>query len=311
MQGIWLVVAEESVLGGLAEAAHRLDGQVSAVVVGEPDLADKVARVVERVDWFPTTPEVPAEAWAPAVADLIEKAGASIVLSGNASASRVVIGAVAARLGSPLLDPVQEVRPGTSGVEVTRLVFGGIAVETDACTGPVCVVVEGSPKQSEKRHHPVAVTEIKAEPLAMRCSVEQHPAPIGRDLATAPRVIGVGRGLRDPDYLTEVEQLAAALGAELACSRPVAEDLGWLPHDRYLGVSGRRIAPKLYLMLGISGEVQHMIGVRDAELIVAVNSDSRAPVMSDCDLAVVGDLRAFVPALIELLTPVEREAVHA
>jgi len=76
--------------------------------------------------------------------------------------------------------------------------------------------------------------------------------------------------LRDAGYLDEVAQLAAALGAEIACSRPVAEDLGWLPHDRYLGVSGRRIAPKLYLMLGISGELQHMIGVRDAELIVAV-----------------------------------------
>lgn len=307
MTDVWLVVAEEAVLPGLADAGRALGGTVRAAVVGSRDLAARAAADADAVCWFPTSPERPAEAWAAVVADRLVAAGAAVILTGNAPASRIVLGHVAARLRAPLVGPVQDVAAATGAVELTRLLYGGIALERAQVRGSVCVVMEGSSRPSAVRAEPAAVTEQEpAEPLALSCVREQRGGQAGRDLGTAARVIGVGRGLRDPAYLEEVQRLAEAMDAEVACSRPVAEDLGWLPQDRYLGVSGRRISPRLYLMLGISGEVQHMIGVRDAEFIVAVNSDERAPVMTAADIAVVGDLRQLVPALIRRLEPAGR-----
>lgn len=307
MHRAWLIAAEDAPFPGLVAAARKLGESVGAVVVGRRELADRVARAVDRVDWFPITPGVPTEAWAPAVAAHLASLGAVVVLAGSGPTSRAILGAVAVRLRAPVLASVQEVTATTAGVELSRLVFGGIAVERDAVTGPVCLALEGgSANGADMARDPVEVRLVEGTALPVTCATDQVPVPIGRDLASAARVIGVGRGLRDPGFLEEVERLAGALRAEIACSRPVAEDLGWLPRDRYLGVSGRRIAPELYLMLGISGELQHMIGVRDADLIVAVNIDPRAPVVADSDIAVIADLRAFVPALIRQLALVER-----
>lgn len=301
----WLVVAEESVLPGLAEAARTLGGRVRAAVSGGRELADMVAGQVDEVHWFPTSQERPAESWALAVAAHLAEAGAQVVLTGNGATSRILLGHVAARLRAPLVGPVQELGVTADGLELTRLLYGGIALERDLAAGAVCVVLEGSARAATPSGPAADVVEVAAVPLAVTCVSEQRRGQTGRDLGTAARVVGVGRGLRDPAYLEETGRLAEALGAEIACSRPVAEDLGWLPQDRYLGVSGRRIAPRLYLMLGIAGEVQHMIGVREAEFIVAVNTDERAPVMSASDIAVVGDLRKVVPALIRQLDPSE------
>lgn len=305
----WIIVAEESVLPGLAAAARRLDQDVRAVVVGGRGLADRVAAEADHVDWFETTAERPVEAWTSAVAEHLRAAGARVVLTGNAPASRVLIGYAAARLAAPLFDPVQGAHLTADGIEVTRLLYGGIALERDLAGGPVCLVVEGSPAAAVAERAAGSVNRVAcAQPVGLTCVAEDRSSATGRDLGTAARVIGVGRGIREPQYLDVVAELAEAMGAEIACSRPVAEDLGWLPQDRYLGVSGRRVAPRLYLMLGISGEVQHMIGVRDAELIVAVNNDERAPVMTGADIAVCADLRTLVPALIAELQPAERSA---
>lgn len=98
-----------------------------------------------------------------------------------------------------------------------------------------------------------------------------------------------------------IEELATATKAEVACSRPLAEGLDWLGKDRYIGVSGQHIAPELYFAIGISGQLQHMVGVRGAGTIVAINSDPNAPVFKDADYGLVGDLYTIVPALIDAL----------
>jgi electron transfer flavoprotein alpha subunit len=149
---------------------------------------------------------------------------------------------------------------------------------------------------------PTPTQAVEGLPLPVTCVEPKDVVTEGHDLASAARVIGVGRGLRSEEDLALVDDLARVLGAEVACSRPVAEDLGWLPKDRYLGVSGRRIAPRLYLALGISGQLQHMIGVREAGTIVAINTDPMAPMIEDSDFSIIGDLKAVVPALIRELT---------
>ena len=117
----------------------------------------------------------------------------------------------------------------------------------------------------------------------------------------AGRGVGVGRGCADQADLRLAQELATALGAELACSRPLAEGLGWLPAERYVGVSGATIRPELYLAVGISGQVQHMVGVNHSKVIIAINRDKNAPVFGQADLGVVGDLYEVLPALTNAL----------
>lgn len=311
----WFVIAEDTPTGQLLAAAHGLGGDRAGVVVGPEELAAKAARSFDRLEWIPSAPSVPDEGWASAVADHLAHAGAELVLAADTPMSRILLGAVAARLRAPVFAPVRKVRRTAPGIEVVRPVYGGIALERDTVSGPACLVLEGdpgvSPESTQTHRRPEELRRVQAQPLPVRCTGAQTMLPVHRDLATAPRVIGVGRGLRDRDYLEEVERLADALGAEIACTRPVAEDLGWLPRDRYLGVSGRRIAPKLYLMLGVSGELQHMIGVQGAELIVAVNTDPRAPAVTESDIAIIGDLRMIVPSMLRQLGSAERRPEHA
>jgi electron transfer flavoprotein alpha subunit len=112
--------------------------------------------------------------------------------------------------------------------------------------------------------------------------------------------VAVGRGIKDQEKVALAQQLAAAMGAELGASRPIC-DAGWLPMDRQIGSSGQTVAPKLYLALGISGAIQHLVGMKGAHTIVAINKDPEAPIFEVADYGVVGDLFEIVPAVIKEL----------
>jgi hypothetical protein len=127
--------------------------------------------------------------------------------------------------------------------------------------------------------------------------LQEGGSAVGVELGSAKTIVGIGRGLKARADLELVEDLAAATGAEVACSRPLAEGVDWVAKERYLGISGQHVAPDLYFAIGISGQIQHMVGVREAKVIVAINSDPAAPVFGECDFGIVGDLYEVVPAL--------------
>jgi electron transfer flavoprotein alpha subunit len=118
------------------------------------------------------------------------------------------------------------------------------------------------------------------------------------DLTAAEIIVSVGRGIKEKENIPIVEELANALGAELAASRPICDN-GWLPMERQVGSSGQTVAPKMYLAVGISGAIQHLVGMKGAKTIVAINKDSNAPIFEVADIGVVGDLFEVVPALTE------------
>ena len=120
------------------------------------------------------------------------------------------------------------------------------------------------------------------------------------DLASAPLIVSVGRGIKEAENLSIVQELAATLGAELAASRPICDN-GWLPMERQVGSSGQTVSPKLYLAVGISGAIQHLVGMKGSQCIVAINKDAEAPIFEVADYGIVGDLFEVVPALTEAL----------
>jgi electron transfer flavoprotein alpha subunit len=129
-------------------------------------------------------------------------------------------------------------------------------------------------------------------------------AQAGVDLSSAAIIVSVGRGIKDKDNLPVVEKLAQALGAELAASRPICDN-GWLPMERQVGSSGQTVAPKLYVAVGISGAIQHLVGMKGSRTIVAINKDADAPIFEVADYGIVGDLFEVVPALTEEIRKVK------
>ena len=120
------------------------------------------------------------------------------------------------------------------------------------------------------------------------------------DLGSAQLIVAVGRGIKEADNLPLVQDLASALGAEIAASRPICDN-GWLPIERQVGSSGQTVTPKLYLAVGISGAIQHLVGMKGSQCIVAINKDAEAPIFEVADYGIVGDLFEVVPALTEAI----------
>jgi len=297
----WIVVGNQPTIGNLITVARGLGGQVAAVVAGPRSVAETVAASgVDKVVWCGAPDDAPVEASAPAVADAVAADPPRVVLSGRNPAERVLLGAVAARLRTAVLTGARSVSLDGERVIVVNAVFGDIADENVAVSGPVALLLDGGPVPPAGGGS-VPIEEVAVTPLGMKVVETRMSSFDEVDLSAAQRVIGVGRGLKAREDLAMIEELAHALRAEIACSRPVAEGLNWMGKDRYIGSSGARIAPQLYVAIGISGQLQHMVGVAGADTIVAINSDPNSAVFNQADYGLVGDLYQLVPAITAAL----------
>ncbi|MGO8885532.1 MAG: electron transfer flavoprotein subunit alpha/FixB family protein [Streptosporangiaceae bacterium] len=293
----WIIVGDQPAIGNLVTVARSLGGRVAAVVAGPRSVAEKVAASgVDKVVWCGAPDGAAPEAYAAAAADAIAAEPPGVVLSGRQPGERVLLGAAAARLNAAVLTGARSVTADGDQVVVVNSVYGGISEETVAVSGPVALELDGG-QVPPAAAAAVPVEELSAVPLGVTVVETRTSAFEQVDLGAAHRVIGIGRGLRAQEDLALIEALAKASGAEIACSRPVAEGLNWLGKDRYIGSSGQHLAPQLYFAIGISGQLQHMVGVRGADTIVAINSDPNAPVFQEADYCLVGDLYDLVPAI--------------
>ncbi len=295
-----VVVGTDGAAAGPAAFARSTAGtqaRTIAVVVGDEAVANAVARCdVDEVRWIPLPDGVPAEAYGGVVADVVGALAPSVVVSSGRPSDRVLLAAAAARLGAAVLTGVTSALYNSTGVQtIERSVYGGIAEVNQRPTGPVALVVPaGGP--GEREPAPVVPVDGSA-PGAVTVLETSGRDAAGVNLEAAARIVAVGRGVRRREDLALVDALAAALPGAVGCSRPLAEGLGWYSRDRYIGVSGRHVAPQLYVAVGISGEVQHLSGCRDAATLVSINKDPDALIADACDYAVVGDLYDVLPAL--------------
>lgn len=301
--GTWVIATTDKRLPAMVSAARALGGVVTVVAVGSRELADAASATgPDEVLWVEPGATEPVEAHAARVAAAAAEASPRTLLATVDPGARALLGAAAVRLGAALVPGVLSLRAEGDGIVVECSAVGGGVVATLAVAGPLAALFTGDEDVPEAgAPAPVRVLTDGAAPADLRVAARVTGAR-SAGVRDADRVVGVGRGLKAKADLALVEGLAAALGAEIACSMPVAEDLGWVAKERYVGRSGQHISPRLYLALGISGTPQHMEGVREARVVAAVNSDPAAAVFRTADYGIVGDLYEVVPALVAALS---------
>jgi electron transfer flavoprotein alpha subunit len=244
------------------------------------------------------------EAWAEALVQLVRARRPAAMVAGATSRGTEVAAHVAARLDLPLAANCLEVRPAGDGAwELTRQRWGGVLLEDARLEAEVALltvvphVVDPEPAGAPGAAEVVPFLPTLGEELTVARVRERTTVAAGVSLATAPVVVAGGRGVGSAEGFGPLEELAALLGGAVGCSR-VATNNGWRSHNDQVGQTGTRVAPEVYLALGISGATQHWVGCMNAKTIVAVNTDADAPMVTRAHYAVVGDLHTFLPALL-------------
>ncbi len=238
----------------------------------------------------------------PVLADIVKSRKPGLVMIGHTAFGVDLAPSLAVELGLPLATDCIGLDYDGGTLKATRQIYEGKVNASVSFGGaPTCVVtVRASAFPVEETSGAGKVTELDTavpEEPAMRRFLEYVEAAVGDvDITKADVIVSVGRGIREQENLPMIEELAGLLGGVVACSRPVV-DAGWLGKDRQVGSSGKTVKPKLYLAIGISGQFQHLSGMKAAETIVAINKDPKAPIFAQADYGIVGDLFKVVPAL--------------
>ena len=241
-----------------------------------------------------------------ALAQVVESVSPRFVVLPHTYQTRDFVPALAARLGKALVTDVTAVAGTGEAPTFLRPMFQGkLAAEVrPAGEEPYFVTFQigafrGDQVKRGQAASSVTAMDVTLDPAAIRQKPEPpfQEAKRAVDLSQAARIVAVGRGIKGKEHLSLAESLARAMGAEIGASRPIC-DSGWLPMDRQIGSSGQTVAPKLYVALGISGAIQHLVGMKGSRTVVAINKDADAPIFEVADYGVVGDLFDVVPALV-------------
>ena len=304
-------VSYETLTGAQALAAQTgwtLEAAVVGSGVGEiaNEIAKtKVAKVydVESAKLEPYTPD----GFAAALKQLVEQVKPKLVLMPHTYQVRDFAPKLAATLGRALISDSVGYKYDGGKLLFTRQMFQGKFAADVAFVGdgPYFATFQNGAFRGDQVQQGDAAAPVETVNVEIADSVIRNKpdAPFKEakqavDLTQAEIIVAVGRGIKEQKNIEIARQLAEALGGEIAASRPIC-DSGWLPMDRQVGSSGQTVAPKLYLALGISGAIQHVVGMKGARTIIAVNKDSEAPIFEIADIAVVGNLFDIVPPLVE------------
>lgn len=327
--GVWVVVdhaADEvedialELLGRARELADGLGLPVVAVLLGDDvrGLVPLVGQCGADTVYLAESPLLAAynpDAYAPLLTGLIRSRQPSIVLWGATDQGRDLAPRVAARLGTGLASSCTRVDLSEDGrLVMTRPVYGGKASCDVVCpqARPQMATLQPGAAPARRpdpsRRAQVVAVDVSLSTQSLRLRLEEvikiPSSALG--VTEADVIVAGGRGVGSEEGFRLVEQLAHLMGAAVAASRPVV-DAGWAPYERQVGLSGKTVAPRLYVACGISGANHHVVGMKDSRAVVAIDQDPHAPIFQIADVKIVGDLRQVLPSLIERLRRLRQE----
>lgn len=304
--GKWHRMSWEALAAG-AELASKLGVGVDAAVVGKgiaglaAEAAQKSIGKVYAVD-HDLLENYSADGYTAALEQLIRQTQPSFVLFPHTYQVRDFAPKLATRFGRVLVSDVVSAEAGNGSATFVRQLFQGkLNANFAASAGTFASIQAGAFRAESLGAGTAEVVNfaplIDASAIRIKAEAPFRESSRAVDLTAADIIVSVGRGIKEQDNIPVVEELAEVLGAELAASRPIC-DAGWLPMERQVGSSGQTVSPKVYIAVGISGAIQHLVGMKGSKAIVAINKDENAPIFEVADYGIVGDLFEVVPALV-------------
>jgi electron transfer flavoprotein alpha subunit len=303
---VWIFAEKQSFLAQLAAGGRQLGEKVTAIIVGNREEAEKAIKMgADKVYWLGNPQEGQMlEDYTDTILQLIKKEKPGLLMMQPTKRGKLIAGRLAASLETSVMVDACSIEIIDNKVQVTHMVYGGGAFRIEKATSDTAIVTVGSGvyaamPEDETRQGSIQELNRIEQAAKVKLVEKKSKGSIVVNLEAAKRVIGIGRGIANQEDIRIVEELAGLIDAEIGCSRPLAEGVDWLPRERYIGVSGAMLKPDVYFCVGISGQVQHMVGVNQARVIVAINKDKNAPIFQQADFGIVGDLYKVVPGLIE------------
>jgi electron transfer flavoprotein alpha subunit len=310
MAGIWVYGENRAstleLLAAASSLVEKLKTDITVILSHDRDRAeDYISCGAKEVLLLPPLGEDQhAGAYVPVIADAARERDPDAILVAGTARGREIAARVAARLATGLCGNCISLDiDGESGYLVMdRFIYGGAAVQKVVCAArPAMATI---PPRAFEPAAPAAgregrVSELPAPPPSgVKVIARREKERRAEDITEAAVVVCVGRGFEKQEDLAPARELADLLGGSIGCTRPISEELHWLPEELCIGLSGVEVKPALYLGLGVSGQIQHVTGIRDAKIVAAVNKDENAPIFGVADLGMVGDLYDVLPKLI-------------
>ena len=300
------------------ELAEGLGVDLVAVLLGHgvDGMAEELTKWANKVLYVddPLLKDFNADAYQAVLAHLIREREPILTMIGHTAYGVDVAPSLAIQLGLPIATDCLDICFEDGRLYVVRQVYGGkVNVRARLKEAKSYIVTVRQAAFQPGEYGPLGgqiervESPLKEAPKGRRFLEIITPPPGAVDITAADVIVSVGRGIRDKENLPMIEELAELLGGVVACSRPIV-DKGWLPKDRQVGSSGKTVKPKLYLAIGISGAFQHVVGMKDSELIIAINKDPKAPIFRFSDYGIVDDLFKVVPELIKQLKEMKGQA---
>lgn len=312
-KGVW-VFSESSqltleLLGKGRSLAEQLGTEVAAVSIGgNEDVENLIQHGADKVFSIsdPMLNVFQVDTFTDALTALVTEHKPDVLLIGATRSGLEFAPRLAERLKTGCVTETTRLEPDAEKkyILMDRVTLGGNLVETNISRGKpqIATIPKGLfsslPKDTSQKGE-VIKAEPKIKPPSTKLMEAKPKEAKGVKLADASVIVSFGRGLRKKEDIGLIEQFAKTVGGVVSCSRPIAEDLHWLPEDQYVGLSGQKVSPKLYFALGISGQIQHLTGIRNSRIIVAVNNDPKAPIFEFSDYGIVADLYQVIPAFTE------------
>jgi electron transfer flavoprotein alpha subunit len=294
---------EESTLQGLT-AARSLGDDIQAVAIGAEIVGlGEYGVEVQHVISHDGLDDYSPSAWGSALAQLVESLKPEAVVTTGTERGNEVMAHVGAITGLPMVANCVDVDPSSDTWKISRTRWGGSLLEDASLDAPIKLVTitEHSTEPTPAGFAGAATVEVFTPELSetdlITKVIDRVVTAEGVTLATSPVVVSGGRGVGSPEGFGPLEELADLLGGVVGCSRVVTNN-GWRPHSDQVGQTGTVIAPEVYIACGISGAIQHWVGMMASKTIIAINTDAEAPMVTKADYAVVGDLSQIVPAIV-------------
>ncbi len=279
--------------------ASSTGGKAVALVTDQVRAPTKDATIVLSSTQQPLSDN--PELTAAAIAAFARQAKPSAILVGTTRSGRQVAARLAVQLRVAALSDVRSLAVEGGSLVGERSAYAGKFVARVSAPLPcVATIPAGTYERANGKSDSTETISVDVSGRVKR--VEVRPKPKASvDLKSASIIVSAGRGFKKKEDLALIEKLAAAMGGVVGCSRPLSSDMGWLGEEHHIGLTGFYVRPDLYLAVGISGQLQHVAGMKDSKIIAAINTDKQAPIFQVSDYGIVGDLYQVVPALLKLL----------